>query len=286
VTLAYDLLRELKCATVKEVAQRLGVAHTTAWVYLQRLVRKGFAVRSRVGRRIIYCVPSAVLRKYKSLHAETCERIQRVLELLRRYGCVSISWLMRVLGVGHSQAYYLARVIVMAGGAKFVVGKTAVLCRDRATAEDLLRRLREMVHKLAVENRMRYATASKILRTALQDGGAYELLGRFVPLRRDRLLPTALAFIDSVLRSLYGEPLQYSTRAVYVVTEPRVGHGIEIASGLGLPARCEEKEVIMFSLSRDEVRQLDEYAAKMGTTRSAVIRYAIARMLERLRAAT
>jgi hypothetical protein len=57
------------------------------------------------------------------------------------------------------------------------------------------------------------------------DKEAYALFSRFIPLSRiagDRLLPVALSFANSILASLYGEPVIYApNRRIYFVAQPR-----------------------------------------------------------------
>jgi predicted transcriptional regulator len=227
MTAAYDVLKELKCATVREVAARLGVEYNTARKYLKRLVNKGLVEMRRVGRYVMYCVverEELVPRGVHKLHIETRRRMHKVVELLQRDGCVSVSALMRIMRINHTKAYHLMRVSLLTGrGVKVRVGNTAVLCRDRETADEVISRIRETVHRLAVENGMRYATPTKILQAALRDRDAYELLSVFIPLRRnmDKFPPAVLKFVDDILRSLYGEPVRYRRKTVYVVTQPR-----------------------------------------------------------------
>ncbi|MEM4965092.1 MAG: hypothetical protein QXT13_13175, partial [Pyrobaculum sp.] len=238
MTAAYDVLRELKCATAREVATRLGVAHATARTYLERLATRGLAVKKKIGRVALYCIakedvePSGV---YKS-NMETRMRLSRVEKLLAQYGCVSVTVLARELRISHSQTSHLMRVMLLMGrGVKMVVGKTAVLCRDRKAAEDTIARLRETVHRLAVENMIKYATPSKILQIIKNDKEAYSLFSKFIKLSRidESFSATALAFADAILKSLYGEPaLRQQRRLIYVVTQPRPEHGIEITDSV------------------------------------------------------
>jgi hypothetical protein len=46
----------------------------------------------------------------------------------------------------------------------------------------------------------------------------------------NRINPTALEFVDSILRSLYGEPIKYANNkhVYFVAPQPRAEHGIEI----------------------------------------------------------
>jgi len=253
---------------VPEVATRLGMTET-------QIV--GYRARTRSKRK-------------------TRVRMLRVIELLQRDGCVSVSVLMRALRISHSQAYHLMRVAVVAGGVKLRLGRTAILCRDRAEVEALVRRLKETVHRLA--NGMKYVTPTAILRATLRDRDAYALLSRFISLRRgmSRFPPAVLAFANDLLRLLYGEPLLHTSRkTVYLVSEPRNFNSVdkEVASIYTTAAAVrvnefsdvEEMPIVTFHLPRALLQALDEYARRMNVTRSDVIRMAIRQMLEKMRAA-
>jgi ribosomal protein S25 len=250
MTVALDVLRELRCATVREVAARLGVKYSTARTYLKRLVDKGLAEKRYVGRHMLYCVAKetdVVPRGAYKLYTATRKRLPQVLELLERYGCISVSALMQTLGVTHTQAYHMLRVLLlMHVGAKMRIGNTAVLCRDRAAAEEAISHLRDVIHRIATENNMRYVSATKVLQTALKDRDTYELLSRFIPLRRDmeHFPPLVLTFVNDILQSLYGEPLRRRHGRVYVVTpQPRI-YTPDVADGA-------DKHVVRVSLSED-----------------------------------
>ena len=227
----YNLLKELRCATALEIAAKLGISRKVVQTYLNHQVARGVIEKRVLGQRaVMYCakeggVSRRVKRGASVLYTKTRERMERVLELLSRYGCVSVGTLMRVMGITHTQAYHMLRVLLlMRQGVKMRIGNTAVLCRDRAAAEEATARIRETVHRLAVANGMRYATAVKILQVALIDREAYELLSKFIPLRRNmtRFPPLILTFIAAVLESLYGEPLKAGNKRIYVVApQPR-----------------------------------------------------------------
>ena len=149
-------------------------------------------------------------------------RVDAVARLAAERGCIKTSMLMRELGINHSEAFYALRLLQLQSRVVEVVvaERVAIWCRDRASAEKLLKRLRETVHRLAVANGIRYATPKKILQVALGDRDAYTLLSAFIPLSRNatRFHPVALAFIRDVLSQLYGEPLKYSNnKYVYIV---------------------------------------------------------------------
>ncbi len=166
-----------------------------------------------------YCCVAKRRRRRQA--RKVVERIDAAAELLSQ-GCITTATLMQELDINHSEAYYVLQLLRQQGRAvEAIVGKVALWCRDRETAEELIRRLRETVRRLATENGIRYATPSKILQAALKDREAYELLRAFVPLRYTATFhPVALAFVRDVLHQLYGEPLRYSnSKYVYIVRD-------------------------------------------------------------------
>jgi ribosomal protein S25 len=182
------------------------------------------AVEFLVGRDVE--TSRGALRRTKRRRAQkVAERIDVAVRLVEERSCVMTSTLMRELGVGHSEAFYVLRLLQLQNRVvEVVVGnkrpRVAIWCRDGETAERLMMLIKETVHRLAVEGRMRYATPSKILQAALRDREAYELLGMFIPLSRRtaRFHPVALAFIRHILQMLYGEPLKYANhKYVYIV---------------------------------------------------------------------
>jgi DNA-binding Lrp family transcriptional regulator len=235
-----NLLRELKCATALEIAMKLNMSRKVVQMRLNRLAAKGFVEKRILGKRaVIYCYRTEegnrgrrVKRGVSGLYTKTRERLTRTLEILQHNGCISVGMLMRIMDISHTKAYYMLHVLLlMRLGVKLKIGKTAILCRDRAAAEETVTRIREVIHRLAVENGMKYATAVKVLQAALRDGDAYKLLSRFIPLRHNmrRFPPLVLTFVKDVLESLYGEPLKAGNKHVYIVApRPRAEHGIEI----------------------------------------------------------
>jgi predicted transcriptional regulator len=253
VSKIYSLLKELRCATALEIATRLGMSRKVVQTYLNRLAARDAVEKRTLGRRaVMYCVkedgesighkprdsPATEGRRVRrdaGLHAKTQERLAQTLELLKRNGCVSVGALMRMLRISHSKAYHVMRVLLLLRqGVKVRIGNTAVLCRDRAAAEETVARLRDAVHRLVTENGMRYATAPKVLQAAVKDRETFELLSRFVPLRRnaERFPPALLKFVDDVLRTLYGEPLRYRRRTVYIVSQPRQDYTISVTDSV------------------------------------------------------
>ena len=148
------------------------------------------------------------------------ERVDVAARLVAERGCVATSILMRELGINHSEAYYALRLLQLQGRVVKVVvaNKIAIWCRDRETAETLVRRVKETVHRLAVANGIRYATPKKILQAALRDRDAYELLSAFIPLSNVvKFHPVALGFVGNILRQLYDGLKLSNNRYVYIV---------------------------------------------------------------------
>jgi len=175
-----------------------------------------------VGRDVAETSRRALRRMGRRRAQKVAERTDVAARLVAERGCVSTSTLMRELGINHSEAFYALRLLQWQGRVVEVVvaERVAIWCRDRASAEELLKRLKETVHRLAVANGIRYATPKKILQAALNDRDAYELLRAFIPLSRHaaRFHPVALAFIRDILHQLYGEPLKFSNnKYVYIV---------------------------------------------------------------------
>jgi hypothetical protein len=175
-----------------------------------------------VGRDVAETLGRTLRRTRRRRVQKVAERVDVAARLVEGRGCVSTSTLMRELGASHSEAFYAMCLLQWQGRVVEVVvaNKIAIWCRDRETAETLARQLKETVHRLAVENGMKYATPKKILQAALGDRDAYALLSAFIPLSRNaaRFHPVALAFIRDVLHQLYGEPLKYSNnKYVYIV---------------------------------------------------------------------
>jgi ribosomal protein L14 len=224
MTSLLEYIKSRGCVTTDDVAAAFGVSKSTAWQRLRRLEKLGTVNVWRFGWVMWWCVDGAVpdlsKRKRRSTMQKVVERVDAVAKILGERGCVPTSTLMRELGVSHSNVLYALQLLQSQGRAvERVIGKTAIWCKDEATADGFISRIKEAVHRLVTENKMRYATPKKVLKAALVDKEAYKLLSAFIPLSRmDRFHPVALAFIDDVLYMLYGEPLRYTnSKNVYIV---------------------------------------------------------------------
>jgi DNA-binding Lrp family transcriptional regulator len=264
-----------RCVTSREVAQRLGISVESARRRLRRLERSGAVERRMVGRTAVYCAKeeSVLLSRplVRGLGVKTRQRIKQVCGLLEREGCVPTATLVRMFGVDSGAVFYLMKHVMERGAVKVGIGNTALWCRNRTAAEELVSRIRETVHRLSVENKMRYATPAKVLQAVLKDRDAYALLSRFIPLKRnmEKFPPAALTFVDAVLRSLYGEPLRYRRRTVYIVTQPRGDYIVNVTD------RVETRIV--------QVKLPDDLASALGDDVDKVVLQAIENLIQKFR---
>jgi transposase len=216
-----------RCVSVREVAESLGIKYKSARNLLKRLERRGLLAKKYIGRVAMYCgdAVESLLNKKRNRKVKGWERLTAMRALLQREVCISTYALTKALGVNSEEARYTAMQLVEEGEAVVVVvGRTAIWCRSRADAEAFVERLREAVHRLAVENKMKYATPAKILCAVKSDREAYALFSKLIPLSRmeERFSAVALTFADGILRLLYGEPASRMRRkTVYVVSQPR-----------------------------------------------------------------
>ncbi len=277
----YTWLREVRCVTAREVAEKLEISPDSARDRLKRLERRGVLEKKFVNRVALYCVKEGAQLPpplTKGPLAKTRRRMTQVVDLLAREGCVSSSALCRRLELKHVSARHIMLMLLSQGQAvEVVVGRTAIWCRDRKAAEELVAKLRETAHRLA--SRRRYIKPSELLQMVRRDKEAYELFTRFVKLSRfdgDYIGPVALAFTDSILASLYGDPIRYaSNKHVYFVApHPRqedLGH-IAIKDGAS--------RAVTVSLSPDLAAALEE-AEKRGVSAEELVVQAIEQLLGR-----
>ena len=268
-----------RCVTVREAAQRLGTSEESARKRLKMLERRGVVEKKLVGRVAIYCVKEGAQLPLPPLPfkrpgpgEKTRRRMEKALEFVAREGCVTTSALRMALNVGYSQVKHVMQYLLAEGRiVEVVVGKTALWCRDREAAEELIAKLREAAHRLA--SRGRYITPSRLLQMVRRDKEAYALFTKFVKLSRidgGYINPVALAFADSVLASLYGEPMRRMRRkTVYVVSQPRQ---LEISTRNGA-----DKETVRVNVPDDLAAALE------GVNVDEVVYQALEQLLQKYR---
>ena len=280
----YTWLKEVRCTTVREAMTRFSVTYTPMRKRLNRLVKRGVLEKKTVGRVATYCLKEGVQlppprKDDKKTSVKIAQRTEKVAELLGAEGCMSTSALCKALGIGHTPLRYVLTLLMSRGQAvEVVAGKTAIWCRDRKTAEELVAKLREAAHRLA--SRRRYIKPSELLQMVRRDKEAYELFARFIPLSRfdgDGIGPVALAFANSVLSSLYGDPVRYAPRkrVYFVLPQPRQNHG-------GIVIRDGANSVVTVSLPPDLAAALED-AERRGASVEELVTHAIEQLLARFR---
>jgi len=270
----YVLLREVRCTTVREVAERLGISYKSARSRLERLTRIGAVEKRKIGRAVLYCfnempLTAGYARKMRA-------RAAQVVELLARRGCAATSALMRELGISHTQAFYALRLLQARGCAVEVpLGKVAVWCIGRTVATKLLEELRETAVRLAEQHKLRYVTPKRLYALIARDRRAREVFSRIIGVGK----PSAAAFsaLKALLGATYGDPIG---RSVFYAAQPTANASIVREEDVQI---ADEAAIVKLRLSPDELRRLDEYAREKNMTRSAVIRYAVAEMLKKMK---
>jgi len=158
----------------------------------------------------------------RGITIEVIERMAHAHRLVELCGCVTTATVMSELGLNHTEAYYVLRLLwVHNGVAKVVIGRTAVWCVDRETAERTVDALASTVRRLVCARRMRYATPTRVADLITSDTQAFKLFARYIQLdmtKRFEYRPAALAFIDALLQRAFGDPMRDGEKTVYYVT--------------------------------------------------------------------
>jgi hypothetical protein len=151
-------------------------------------------------------------------------RLQHIYELVTSAGCVTTASVEDALGLGHSEAFYALALLKSSGKVvETLIGKYALWCRDEETAKRVIEELKSETRRLLCSNGKRYATPTRVLELVESDKHVREVFSKFIQLDKTRnqsYKPWALAFADSVLRELFGEPQfkRYRDRPIYLVT--------------------------------------------------------------------
>jgi len=272
----YVWLREVRCTTVREVAERLRISRKSARNRLERLAKIGTVEKRKIGRVVLYCFNEMPLVAGYAGKVRT--RATQLVELLARRGCAATSVVMRELGISHTEAYYALHLLQAQGCAvEVALGKVAVWCISRTAATKLLEELREIVAQLVRQNRLRYVTPSRLYALIARDRKARELFSRIISVGK----PSATAFsaLKALLSAVYGDPL---SRSVFYAAQPIANASIDIREeDVQIPG---EAANVKFRLPPEEARQLRRYAERRRMSVSAVVRQAVEQLLTRYRA--
>jgi Mn-dependent DtxR family transcriptional regulator len=208
------------CVTAREVAEALGVRLHTARERLGRLKRRGLLRLVWRSQTAWWCVPGAeppAARRVVSRRRQKTNYILHKTEELLRGGCAATSTLMRELMLSHSQALYALRLLQRRGRVvEVVVGKVALWCRDRETAQCFLEEVRGAVIRLVEQNRLRYIRPKQLFELITRDAKAREVFGRIIDVKTP---PSAKTYgvLKTLLEAMYGKPV---AKSVYYVAQP------------------------------------------------------------------
>ena len=271
----YALLREVRCTTVREVAERLGISRKSARSRLERLAKIGAVERRKIGRAVLYCFREMPL--VAGYAKKMCVRVAQVVELLAHRGCVATSVLTRELGISHTQAFYALRLLQAQGCAvEVTLGRVAIWCISRDAATKFLKELREVVIRFVGQNRLRYVTPKRLYALITRDNEARKVFSRIISVGK----PSDVVFgaLKALIGAVYGDPLN---RSVFYAMQPTADVSIDVREAdVQIPG---EAAGVKFRLPSEEARQLRKYAERRRMSVSAVVRRAIEQLLTRYR---
>lgn len=145
------------------------------------------------------------------------ERMDAILSLVRKNGCMPMSQVADALSLSHSRVYYASKDMANAGMiSMMVIGKTAVLCADEDRAKRYIDEVAKMVHDIACRGGAKFIWPSKLL--DMMDIKERRKIERYMGMRitgRKGYMPLVLAFIGAVMRRIYGNPQRYRDHHVY-----------------------------------------------------------------------
>jgi len=149
---------------------------------------------------------------------KTYRRMDAILSLVRKNGCVPISQVIDALSLSHSRVYYISRDMANDGMiSMMVIGKTAVLCADEDRAKQYIDEIAKMVHNIVCRSGAKFIWPSKLL--DMMDIKQRLKIERYVGMRitgRRGYIPLVLIFLDAVMRRIYGDPQRYKNHNVYI----------------------------------------------------------------------
>jgi DNA-binding Lrp family transcriptional regulator len=279
----YIWLQEVRCTTVKEVAEVLGISRKSARLRLERLTKLGVMKKKKFGRAVLYCYVAplgyAKVAPLETGYAKKVRtRVVQVAELLAREGCIATSVLMQKLRISHTKAYYVMRLLQASGCAvEVVIGKVAVWCISRDAAQKLLSELRREVARLVGGSGLRYVTSNRLYALISSDAEARKLFGRIMRVDGKPSV-SVLCTLKSLLEAVYGAPVR---KSVFYATQLANGSDIDIRETDIQIAN--EAVNVKFRMPHEEALLLYSHARKKRTSVSAVVRSAVERLLERYR---
>jgi DNA-binding transcriptional ArsR family regulator len=164
--------------------------------------------------RILYDMPRRRSRRiYK--------RMDAILSLVRKNGCMTMSQVVDALSLSHSHVYYASKDMANAGMiSMMVIGKTAVLCADEDRAKRYIDEIAKMVRDIACRSGAKFIWPSKLL--DMMDIKERRKIEQYMGINGQRItgrkgyIPLVLAFIGAIMRRIYGNPQRYRDHHVYI----------------------------------------------------------------------
>lgn len=147
------------------------------------------------------------------------ERKKAVLEILAD-GCKTTAHVMRELGLNHSEAFYVLKVLALEGYIKRVlIGGTAIWCLGNEDYEKLVNTLQQEIRRIIESHKLKYVSPSRLYRLIQEDPHAYKLISQYVPMNYSNSI--ALRFLSHLLYLMYGPPYDRGVKTVYLAIERR-----------------------------------------------------------------
>jgi hypothetical protein len=142
------------------------------------------------------------------------ERKEAILKLLAD-GCKTTAYILKALGLTHTEAFYVLEMLKNEGYViKTVFGKTAVWCPNNEEYNRTIGELLQEIRRIVETHNLKYVYPMRLYRLVLKDRKAYELMSKFVPMSYSNTV--ALAFLNRLLKMLYGEPYFEGEKIVYI----------------------------------------------------------------------
>ncbi len=152
-------------------------------------------------------MPNGVTQKVR-------ERKKAILEVLAD-GCKPTAYVMKKLGLTHTEAFYTLKVLASEGyikGAMF--GKVAIWCLNDEHHNKLVNTLLWEIRRIVESHNLKYVYATRLYKLILEDPYVYRLISQYVML--DRINSSARSFLNYLLNLLYGPPYYEGEKIVYI----------------------------------------------------------------------
>jgi len=221
----------------------------------------------------------------KGVTDKVVDRMLQAYHIISMHECATTAYVMEQLGVGHTEAMYVLTMLLKDKHiVEVVLGKSSIWCKDRESANRLIRRLKSEVVKLV--GTRKFISPKELFTLISQDKEARKVFRHII--RLDKPTPHAYSVLVALFKSLYGEPMgrKYST------IQPNMNINITIKDHTDKiintkKYKLDEHEgkmvLISFHVTPQMLKDLEEYASRAGMTRSEVVRTAVRRMIEKMK---